>query len=108
MSIEAAAQGLAKELTKEIERLTKETERLTKLRDSVLAGSVSVNSQTTTAFAKNTAAKKASAKAVVAKKTVTEKAAAPKKRTLSAAGRKAIIDATKRRWAEKKKADAAK
>lgn len=99
MSIEAAA----KELTKEIDRLTKETERLTKFRDSLLAGSVSTGSGPIRRVGKKKASKK-----VAAKKAVLKKATAPKKRTLSAAGRKAISEAAKRRWAEKKKADAGK
>ena len=98
MSIE----GAAKELTKEIERLTKETERLTKLRDSLVPASVSADSETV----RKAATKKASRK-VTLKKTPTNKTAAPKKRTLSRAGRKAISDAAKRMWAEKKKKKAA-
>jgi len=98
MSIEAAA----RELTKEIDRLTKETERLTKFRDSLLSGSVASGLGTTKT------PRKAGAKKVAAKKTAAKKAAGPIKRTLSAAGRKAISDAAKRRWAEKKKAAAAK
>jgi len=99
MSIEAAA----KELTKEIECLTKEAERLTRLRDAVLVGSTTVNSQTTPPAATKVAAKK-----VGAKKAVAKKAAAPKKRVISDAGRKAIAEAARRRWAAKKQADAAK
>lgn len=89
MSIEAAA----KELTKEIERLTKEAERITKFRDSLLAGSVSADSVNSRAVVRKSVAKKVTAK----------KTAGPKKRTLSRAGRKAISDAAKRMWAEKKK-----
>lgn len=100
MSIESAAKELTKELTREIDRLTKETERLIKLRDSVLSGSTPVNSQSI-----STIVKKAAAKKTPAKKAVAKKAAAPKKRTLSPAGRKAIADAAKRRWADKKKAE---
>lgn len=94
MSIE----GAAKELTKEIERLTKEIERLTKLRDSLFAGSVAAASGNM-----QTVAGKSAAKKVAAKKTASKKAAGPKKRKLSSAGRKAISDAAKRMWAEKKK-----
>ena len=98
MSIE----GAAKELTKEIERLTKETERLTKLRNSLLPGSVSADSGNAQAVTARSAAKK-----VTAGKTAPKKAAGPKKRALSRAGRKAISDAAKRMWAEKKKKKAA-
>lgn len=99
MSIE----GAAKELTKEIERLTKETKRLTKLRDSLFSGSVSTNSRTVPTGVGKTAAKK-----VTAEKAAPKKAAGRKKGNLSRTGRKAISDAAKRMWAEKKKAAAAK
>ena len=98
MSIE----GAAKELTKEIERLTKETERLTKLRNSLLPGSVSADSGNAQAVTGRSAAK-----TVTAGKTGPKRAAGPKKRTLSRVGRKAISDAAKRMWAEKKKKNAA-
>ena len=98
MSIE----GAAKELTKEIGRLTKETERLTKLRDSLFVGSVSAGPGNVQPVVGKSTTKKSTAK-----KAATKKAAGPKKRTLSRAGRKAISDAAKRMWAEKKKKAAA-
>lgn len=99
MSIDAAA----KELTKEIDRLLKEAARLTKLRDELVPGSASE----VPAIARKKATKKA-AKKVVAKKAASPKAVAPKKRTLSVEAKKRISDANKKRWAEKKKAEAAK
>lgn len=93
MSIEAAA----KELTKEIEHLLKEAERLTKLRDSLVpAASVSTSS-----------ALRPASKKVAAKKASGGKSAPAKKRVLSAKGRQNIVKALKRRWAEKRKAEAA-
>ena len=97
MSIE----GAAKELTKEIERLTRETERLTRLRDSLVPGSVSADPGSVPTVVRKSASK------TVARKTAPKKAAGPKKRTLSRAGRKAISEAAKRMWAEKKKKKAA-
>ena len=99
MSINAAAN----ELTKEIQRLTREAERLTKLRNSILSGSAPANHRGGGAVRKKAGSKKTAHAPVPSKKlTVT------KKRTISAAGRKRIAEAQKRRWAEKKKAESAK
>lgn len=97
MSIE----GAAKELTKEIERLTKEAERLTKVRDSLVPNSVSGDSGDVRTVVRK------SGKKAAAGKPAAKKAPGPKKRALSRAGRKAISDAAKRMWAEKKKKAAA-
>jgi hypothetical protein len=53
------------------------------------------------------AAKKA-AKTIDARQAAPQKVPVPKKRTLSAAGMKRISDAAKKRWAAKRKGDAAK
>jgi hypothetical protein len=106
MSIDAAA----KELTKEIERLLKEAARLTKLRDSLVPDSTSTESLSAGPSARKKATKKSTRKArktVSAKTVATPNDVAPKKRTLSAAGKKRISDAAKQRWAAKRKAEAA-
>jgi hypothetical protein len=104
MSIEAAA----RELTKEIDRLHKEAERLTKLRDALSSEPAAPVAAVGRRAAKKTAAKKSPAKAATPAKKSAAKALAPakKKRVMSPEGRKAIADATKRRWALKRKADA--
>ena len=98
MSINAAAN----ELTKEIQRLIKEAERLTKLRDSILSGSASADSQGSRIVRRRRGSKKAELV-----KAPSNKVGATKKRTISAAGKKRIAEAQKRRWAEKKKAESA-
>lgn len=105
MSIEAAA----KELTKEIDRLLKEAARLTKVRDDLSPGSAAPGAPINRRAAKKVAAKKSAAKKVAPAKKSAAKTVLPasKKRTLSPEGRQAIVDATKRRWAAKRKADAA-
>jgi hypothetical protein len=90
MSREAAA----KELTKEIEWLTGEAQRLTKLRDEILKGSGTFSPSTVPATAAKRAAKKGAA-------------SAKKTRVLSPEGKRKIIEANKRRWAQKRKVDAA-
>jgi DNA-binding winged helix-turn-helix (wHTH) protein len=104
MSIEAAA----KELTKEIERLQKEAERLTKLRDALSSGSAEPAATIVRRGYKKAPAKKTSIKVSPTAKKVATKTVPPakKKRVMSPEGRKAIADATWRRWALKKKADA--
>jgi hypothetical protein len=103
MSIEAAA----KELTKEIERLQKEAERLTKLRDALSSGPAAPAATVGRRAAKEAAAKKSSAKVAPPAKKSAAKTVLPakKKRVMSPEGRKAIADATRRRWALKRKAD---
>jgi hypothetical protein len=104
MSIEAAA----KELTKEIERLHKEAERLTKLRDALSSGPAAPAATVGQRAYKKRASKKNSASVSLPAKKSAAKTVAPakKKRVMSPEGRKAIADATRRRWALKKKADA--
>jgi len=81
-----------------VSELNKEIERLTNLRDALLEGSPgTVNAASTR---KPRAAKKA---ATAAKSVVAKKSSPAQKRTLSVAGRKAISDAAKARWAAKKK-----
>lgn len=109
MSIEAAKKELVKEIDTELARLTSETEELTKLRASVLSGTFTAGRRIKV-LAGRKAAKKTATKKAQPKKAVSTKAKAeePKKRKLSAAGRKAISEAAKRRWADKKKSEAAK
>ncbi|GGG86558.1 hypothetical protein [Edaphobacter dinghuensis] len=99
MSINAAAN----ELTKEIQRLTKEAERLTKLRDSILSGSAPFDHRGVGA-----GRKKAGSRTAAHSQAPSKKSSVTKKRTISAAGRKRIAEAQKRRWAEKKKAESGK
>jgi len=104
MSIEAAA----KELTKEIERLHREAERLTKLRDALSSGSTApVVTVARRAYKKQGAKKNSARVSPLAKKSAAKTVPpAKKKRVMSPEGRKAIADATRRRWALKRKADA--
>ncbi len=104
MSIDAAA----KELTKEIELLLKEADRLTRLRDEMVSKSVSIASQGAHVVTRKTAQKKTATKKTIANKTDAKKAAPARKRVLSEEGRKAISVAAKKRWAARKKANAAK
>lgn len=83
-------------ITGAVNELNKEIERLTKLRDALLEGSSEVAVKRATPGRKPGPAKKASQSAL------------PKKRTLSAAGRKRISDAAKARWAARKKATSSK
>jgi hypothetical protein len=85
-------------ITGAVNELNKEIERLTKLRDALLEGSSEVAVARTALGRKPGPAKKSAA----VKKS--PQPVLPKKRTLSAAGRKRISDAAKARWAAKKKA----
>jgi hypothetical protein len=104
MSIEAAA----KELTKEIERLNKEADRLTKLRDALSSGpTVPAATVVRRAYKKRAATKTLARVSPPAKKSAAKTVPpAKKKRVMSPEGRKAIADATRRRWALKRKAAA--
>jgi hypothetical protein len=91
-----------------VNELNKEIERLTKLRDALLEGSPNTSipaAATVKPGRKPGSAKKAAA---VKKSAAVKTSSLPKKRTLSPAGRKAISDAAKARWANKKKATATK
>jgi hypothetical protein len=103
MSIEAAAE----ELTKEIERLQNEAARLTKLRDALSPGSAEPAATVVRRGYKKAAAKKSAAHVSAPAKKSAAKTVPPskKKRVMSPEGRKAIADATRRRWALKRKAD---
>jgi hypothetical protein len=93
-------------ITGAVNELNKEIERLTRLRDALLEGSPSgslAHAAHANSGRKPGPAKKTSA----AKKSAGAKASStPKKRTLSAAGRKRISDAAKARWAKTKAAAA--
>ncbi|MBN9615101.1 MAG: hypothetical protein J0G35_05955 [Acidobacteriales bacterium] len=88
--------------------MNKEIDRLTKFRDALLEGSPGINvthAATAKPGRKPGPAKKA---AGVRKSASVKTSSLPKKRTLSAAGRKAISEAAKARWAAKKKATSTK
>jgi hypothetical protein len=85
-------------ITGAVNELNKEIERLTRLRDALLEGSPQGAVEAAAPGRKPGPAKKS---AVVKK---SSQPVLPKKRTLSAAGRKRISDAAKARWAAKKKA----
>jgi len=82
-------QGAVAELDKTIAELNKEIERLTKIRSSLFSGVPASGSPKPQPVVQSAAPVK-------------------KKRTLSAEGRKNILEANKRRWAAVKKAKAAK
>ena len=106
MSREAAAT----ELTKEIDRLGEEIRSLTRLRDEILAGQTPISEIRQMPARKSVAKKSPAKKAAPANKSAVKKAApapAKKKRVLSPEGRKRIIEATKRFWAQKRKDKAA-
>jgi hypothetical protein len=89
-------------ITGAVNELNKEIERLTKFRDALLEGSPRI-SITQAASAKSGQKPWPVKKAVAVKKSAAVKTSPqPKKRTLSAAGRKRISDAAKARWAKKK------
>jgi hypothetical protein len=85
-----------------VNELNKEIERLTKLRDALLEGSSAAAVTRAAPGRKPGPAKKSAA----VKKS--SQPVPPKKRRLSAAGRKRISDAAKARWAVKKKATPSK
>jgi hypothetical protein len=89
-------------ITGAVNELNKEIERLTKLRDALQEGSSEVAVTRATPGRKPGSAKKSTA----VKKA--SQPAQPKKRTLSAAGRKRISEAAKARWAARKKATSSK
>ena len=82
-------QGAVAELDKTIAELNKEIERLTKIRSSLFSGVPASGSPKPQPVVQSAAPVK-------------------KKRTLSAEGRKNILEANKRRWAAVKKAKTAK
>ena len=95
-------------ITGAVSELNKEIERLTKLRNQLLEGSPNIGvspAATAKRGRKPGPAKKAAA---VKKSAAVKTTSLPKKRTLSPAGRKAISDAAKARWAAKKKASTTK
>lgn len=95
-------------ITGAVNELNKEIDRLTKFRDALLEGSQGISmahAATTRPGRKPGPAKKA---AGVKKSASVKTSSLPKKRTLSAAGRKAISDAAKARWPAKKKATSTK
>jgi hypothetical protein len=95
-------------ITGAVSELNKEIERLTRLRDQLLEGSPNIGvsaAATAKPGRKPGPAKKAAA---VKKSAAVKTSSQPKKRTLSPAGRKAISDAAKARWAAKKKASTTK
>lgn len=93
-------------ITGAVNELNKEIERLTRLRDALLEGSP--NGSITHGAPAASATKPGPAKkaAAVKKSAAVKTSSLPKKRTLSAAGRKRISDAAKARWAKKKAATA--
>ena len=95
-------------ITGAVNELNKEIDRLTKFRDALLEGSPDI-SMTHTASPKPGRKPGPAKKAAGVKKSASVKTSSlPKKRTLSAAGRKAISEAAKARWAAKKKATSTK
>jgi hypothetical protein len=95
-------------ITGAVNELNKEIDRLTKFRDALLEGSPGI-SMTHAASPKPGRKPGPAKKAAGVKKSAAVKTSSlPKKRTLSAAGRKAISDAAKARWAAKKKATSTK
>lgn len=95
-------------ITGAVNELNKEIERLTKLRDALVGGSRDISFANTPDVAPRKKPGPAKKAAGVKKSASVKTSPLPKKRTLSAAGRKAISDAAKARWAAKKKATSTK